>query len=131
MTATAHTTTTYRRTYFGLWAAAGLVFALLIAVGYPLVGVGAFALGALGATALQHRSSVVMFDERDTTVFQEAGANTVAAVGMSSAVVFPTLTALRALGIVEWPLWLAHLGWFVAGLFAIWGLMVAVARSKR
>ncbi|WP_254272652.1 DUF2178 domain-containing protein [Haloarcula marina] len=131
MTATAHSTTTYRRTYFGLWAVATLAFVALIAADYPLVGVGVFAVGALAATVLQHRSQTVMFDERDTTVFQEAGANTVAVVGLSSAVAFPTLTALWALGLFDWPPWLAHLAWFVTGLFALWGLMLAVARAKR
>ncbi|MFC6975128.1 hypothetical protein ACFQL1_11385 [Halomicroarcula sp. GCM10025709] len=127
---TAHTLTTYRRTYFGLWAGGGLALALLIAAGYPLVGVAGFALTAVAATALQYRTPV-MFDERDTTVFQEAGANTVAAVGMSSAVIFPTMTVLRALGLVAWPLWLVHLAWFVTGLFALWALLVGVARAKR
>jgi len=130
MTTTATTTTTYRRTYFGLWMGSGLLFAALIAAGYPLVGVGAFALGALAATALQHRSPT-LFDERDTTIFQEAGANTIAVVGMVSAVFFPTMTALWALDVLAWPLWLAHLGWFVTGLFAIWGLALAVARLRR
>jgi uncharacterized membrane protein len=131
MTTTATTTTTYRRTYFGLWMGSSLLFAALISVGYPLVGVGAFALGALSATALQHRSPTVMFDERDTTIFHEAGANTIAVVGMASAAFFPTMTALWALDILAWPLWLGHLGYFVTGLFAIWGLALAVARRRR
>lgn len=129
MTATP-TLTTYRRTYFGLWMGSGLLFAACIAAGYPLVGVGTFALGALAATALQHRSPR-LFDERDTTIFHEAGANTIAVVGMSSAVFFPTMTALWALDVIAWPLWLAHLGWFVTGLFAIWGLTLTVARLQR
>jgi len=130
MTTTATTTTTYRRTYFGLWLGSGLLFAALIVAGYPLVGVGAFAFGALAATALEHRSPK-LFDERDTTIFHEAGANTIAVVGLGSAVLFPTMTALRALGVVAWPLWLAYLGWFVTGLFAIWGCALAVARWQR
>jgi uncharacterized membrane protein len=122
--------TTYRRTYFGLWAGGGLALALLIAAGYPLAGVAGFVLAAVAASALQYRTPV-MFDERDTTVFQEAGANTIAAVGMSSAVVFPTMTVLQGLGMVEWPLWFVHLAWFVTGLFALWALLVGVARAKR
>ncbi|WP_276273768.1 hypothetical protein [Haloarcula litorea] len=131
MTTAQHRTTTYRRAFAGLWAGAGLLLALLIAAGYPLVGVAAFAVCALAAIGVQYRSQAVLFDERDTSVFEAAGANTVAAVGMSSAVVFPTMTALRALGLVEWPLWFAHLAWFVAGLFALWGVLLGVARAKR
>jgi hypothetical protein len=130
MNATARSTTTYRRAYAGLWAGSGLLFALLIAAGLPVAGAAAFGVCALAASLLQYRAPR-LFDERDTTVFQEAGANTIAAVGMSSAVVFPTMTALWGLGVVEWPAWLAYLGWFVAGLFALWGVMLAVATTKR
>jgi len=128
---TAATTTTYRRTYFGLWMGGSLLFAALVAADYPLIGVGVFAFGALSATALQHRSTVLLFDERDTTIFQEAGANTIAVVGMSSAVFFPIMTALWALDIVAWPRWLAHLAWFVTALFAVWGLALAAAKRRR
>jgi len=41
------------------------------------------------------------------------------------------MTALWALDIVAWPAWLAYLGWFVTGLFAIWGCALAVARLRR
>jgi len=37
-------------------------------------------------------------------------------------------TALWALGIVAWPPWLAHLAWFVTGLYALWSCTLAAAK---
>jgi len=131
MTTTATDPRTYRTTYTAIWALGAIAFAGLIVAGYPFVGSLAFFLAAAVAIGLSAQSEAIMFDERDEAVFGDAGRWTIAIVGLASAVVFPTMTALRALDYVEWPLWFAHLGYFVAGLFAVWFAMVLLARYQR
>jgi uncharacterized membrane protein len=120
-----------RSTYVALWALGAVLYAGLLVVGYPLVAVGAFAVCGIGAMALQAHSDRPTFDERDRAVFGEAGRNTIALLGMGSAVVFPTMVVLDALGYAEWPVWLAYAGYFVAGLFAVWLAFVLLARARR
>jgi len=124
-------TVSTRSLYAASWAVGSALYAALIVAGYPLVGVGAFVAGAVVAVALGHESDQPTFDERDRAVFDEAGRHTMAAVGMASAVVFPTMVAARALGYVTWPEWFYYAGYFVAGLFAVWGVFVLLARSHR
>jgi uncharacterized membrane protein len=126
--ATAHSESTYRRSYIGIWALGAVAFAGLIVAGFPLVGVGAFVVAAVAAVAFQGTYGGVLFDERDRTTLQEAGANTIAVLGMTSAVVFPTFTALHALGVYTWPAWLTPIAWFVTALFGVWLLMLLLAR---
>lgn len=120
-----------RSTYVALWAVGSVLYAGLLLAGYPLVGVAAFVVGAVAAMALQHRADAPTFDERDREVLDEAGRHTVALLGMASAVVFPTMVVGEVLGYVEWPPWLAYAGYFVAVLFAVWGVFVLLARSRR
>jgi uncharacterized membrane protein len=124
-----HTVST-RSLYAAFWAVGSALYAALIAAGYPLVGVGAFVTGAVAAIALGHRSDRPTFDERDRAVFDEAGRHTMAAIGMTSAVVFPTMVAARALGYVTWPEWFYYAAYFIAGLFAVWGAFVLLARTN-
>mgnify|MGYP000156105816 CR=1 FL=1 len=131
MTTTATDPGTYRTTYTALWAIGAIAFAGLIVAGLPFVGALAFFFAAAAAIGISTQSKTVMFDERDEAVFGDAGRWTIAIVGIASGVVFPTMTALRALGRVEWPLWFTHLAYFVAGLFAVWLAMVLLARYQR
>jgi uncharacterized membrane protein len=120
-----------RSTYAALWAVGSVLYAGLLLAGYPLFGVAAFVLGGGAAITLQARSDRTVFDERDRDVFGEAGRNTIALLGMTSAVVFPTMVAAEALGYAEWPVWLAYAAYFVAGLFAVWGVFLLLARARR
>ncbi|MFB6205479.1 MAG: DUF2178 domain-containing protein [Haloglomus sp.] len=120
-----------RSLYAASWAVGSALYGVLIVAGYPLVGVGAFVVGAVAAVALDQGSNRPISDERDRAVFDEAGRHTIAAVGMASAVVFPTMVALRALDYTTWPTWLYYAGYFVAGLFAVWGVFVLLAQRRR
>lgn len=120
-----------RSTYAALWALGAVLYAGLLFVGYPLVAVGSFAVCGVAAMALHARSDRPTFDERDREVFSEAGRNTIALLGMGSAVVFPTMVVLDALNYAEWPTWLAYGGYFVAGLFAVWFAFLLLARAHR
>jgi len=131
MTTTATDPGTYRTTYTALWALGAITFTGLIVAGYPFVGALAFFVAAAAAIGLSTQSETVLFDERDTAVFGDAGRWTIAIVGMASAIVFPTMTALRGLGYVEWPLWFVHLAYFVAALFAVWFAMILLARYQQ
>jgi uncharacterized membrane protein len=108
--------TTYRRLYSVLWGLSGVALAGGIVVGYPLVGVGGFAALALAALLTFHRYDGPLFDERDERRQAAASKRTLAVMGVTSAVVFPGVTALWALGVVEWPLWLTPIAFFVAAL---------------
>jgi uncharacterized membrane protein len=122
---------TSRRAYTGLWVLGTVAFVGLMIAGQPVAGGVAFLLAGALSVALSARSDAIMFDERDREVFSEAGRWTIAVVGLSSAVVFPGMTILQSLGYVEWPVWFYHYAWFIAGLFALWFVMVLTARYQR
>jgi uncharacterized membrane protein len=115
-TSTTHGETTYRRLYVGLWALSGVALAAGVVASYPLVGVAAFVGFALAALLTFRRYDGPLFDERDERRQAAASKRTLAIMGVTSAVVFPGVTALWALGVVEWPLWLTPVAFFVAAL---------------
>ena len=83
--------------------------------GYPLLGVGAFALFGLSALVSFRRYDGPLFDERDERRQEKASKRTLGIMGIASALVFPGTTALWGLNIIEWPLWLSPIAFFVAG----------------
>ena len=114
-----------RLTYAGLWvlgmvAFVGLTFVGLTVGGYP-------ALGAV-AVALHGASESILFDERDAEILETASMNTIQVLSYGSAIVFPIVSALAGLGYVSFPLWLAPIGLFVAGLFLVWFGFLVLAR---
>jgi uncharacterized membrane protein len=122
MTTTATAERTYRLAYAGLWALSGLVLAGAIAAGRPLFGVAGFYLLALGSVTLSRRYSGPLFDERDRQVNRAAAGRTLGLFGVGSAVLFPTMTALVALGVAEWPAWLTPIALFVPVLYGTYGV---------
>jgi uncharacterized membrane protein len=122
-----------RLTYAGLWvlgtvAFVGLAFVGLTVGGYPALGtVAFFALGA-AAVALHGASESILFDERDAEILETASMNTIQVLSYGSAIVFPIVSALAGLGYVSFPLWLAPIGLFVAGLFLVWFGFLVLAR---
>jgi uncharacterized membrane protein len=107
---------TYRRLYIGLWALSGVALGGGVVVGSPLVGVGAFAALGLAALLTFRRYDGPLFDERDERRQAAASKRTLGIMGVTSALVFPGVTALWALGVIEWPLWLTPIAFFVAAL---------------
>ncbi|ELZ96710.1 DUF2178 domain-containing protein [Haloferax sulfurifontis] len=107
---------TYRLLYIGLWALSGVALAGGIVAGYELVGVSAFVVLALAALLTFRRYDGPLFDERDARQQGAASKRTLGVMGVVSALVFPGMTALWALGVVEWPLWLTPIAFFVAVL---------------
>jgi uncharacterized membrane protein len=105
---------TYRRLYIGLWALSGVALGGLVLVGRPLVGVGAFLAAALTALATFRRYDGPLFDERDERIQATASKRTLGVMGVTAAVVFPGATALWALDVIAWPLWLTPVAIFVA-----------------
>ncbi|MFB6208704.1 MAG: DUF2178 domain-containing protein [Candidatus Nanohaloarchaea archaeon] len=105
-----------RKVYMGLWGLSGVSLATLIVAGYPLLGVGAFVLFGLSALISFRRYDGPLFDERDERRQEKASKRTLAIMGITSAIVFPGATALWGLNIIEWPLSLSPIAFFVAGL---------------
>jgi uncharacterized membrane protein len=106
----------YRRLYIGLWALSGVALGGGIVVSYPLIGVGAFIALGLGALLTFRRYNGPLFDERDERQQAAASKRTLGIMGVTSALIFPSVTALWALGVVEWPLWLTPIAFFIAAL---------------
>ena len=130
MTETATSKTNRNRlTYIGLWALAAAAAVVLPVGGYPVAGAAAFFVLGGATFALGRPES--MFDERDADIIEEASANTIQVLGISSAVVFPTVSVLAALGYIEFPPWLGLIGLFVALLFVLWASFLLLARRRR
>ncbi|WP_134671032.1 hypothetical protein [Halorussus marinus] len=123
--------TSYRRAYVGLWTLAGLLFAALIGFGYRLWAVGAFALLAGATVAIEWRADATLFDERDESIHRVASAKTVGFYGVLSAIVFPALVALGALGRFEWGPMAAGVAWTVAALYVTYGAMALAVGARR
>jgi uncharacterized membrane protein len=113
---TATTETRYRRLYAGLWVLSGVSLGGLIVAGYPLAGVAAFVACIVAAVGAFRYYDGPLFDERDRRIQAAASKRTLAVMGIGSAVVFPSATALWALDVIEWPLWLTPVAFFVAVL---------------
>ncbi len=113
-----------------LWALGFVLYAGLIVAGYPIAGVAGFAVCGVAALAYVGTRDRAMFDERDGRLLGHASANTIQLLGVVSAVVFPSMVALDALGVAAWPTWLGYFGYFVAGLFAVWVAFLLVERRR-
>jgi uncharacterized membrane protein len=124
-------TSTYRRAYLGLWIAAGVLFGLLIGFEQKLLAVAAFFLLAGATLVLERTYDGPLFDERDESVHRVASAKTVGFYGVLSAVVFPTLVALDALGVYEWGPMAAGVAWAVAILYITYGVMTVLVGRER
>lgn len=106
----------YRRAFVGLWVCSGIALAVGTVVGYPLVGVAGFVGCGVASLAVVAGHERPLFDERDEAKRAAASRRTLTVVGVGSAVVFPTVTALWALNVIRWPRWLTPVALFVAGL---------------
>lgn len=131
MTTTQHTRIgSPRTTYVGLWVVAAVGFTALLLLGQPLAAVGVFALASIAAVAYQYTGDV-QFDERDDAVVTAASARTVQAVGIASAIVFPTLVVANALGYYQWTPFVAGVGTTITAVYLLWAGLLLVTRARR
>lgn len=130
MNAYARRTRRSRLTYVGIWAGGTVAYVALALAGYPAVAGGVFLLAGALAVGYQRRTDA-LFDERDDDILRTASANTMATVGLAAALFFPGMAVLAGLDVVAWPEWLTPVALFVAALYALWGLQVALARARR
>ncbi|WP_435095881.1 DUF2178 domain-containing protein [Halarchaeum sp. P4] len=114
---------TARRLVTGLTVVAGLALGVLTVLRRPLVGVGVYALGMVGAVAVQYRSDAVLYDERDRAHARTAADLTLRLFGYTAAVVFPALTVAWGLGYFDWPAWSVALAFATAALYLTYGAL--------
>lgn len=126
----AHSETTYRRLHGGLWLLAGLLLGVLTAAGRPVVAALAFGIGAVAAIGVRWGYGGPLFDERDRDLHNEAAGRTLSVLGIASAVVFPTLTALYGLGYFEWTAVSSTIAFGVAVLYGVYGLAAFVVYAQ-
>jgi len=119
---------TYRRAYGSLSGLSGLALGVLIALGYPLVGVAGFVVFLGAAGALQASYAGPLFDERDRRSHERAAGRTLAVFGWACAVFFPTMTALVVLGYATWPTWLVPIALVVPVVYGFYGVALFVER---
>lgn len=129
-THTSRPTARNRLTIVALWMLAAGAFIGSFIGGYPAIGAVAF-LGIGVASVVFWRWSRPLFDERDESIVTTASTQLVQLLGITSGIVFPTLTFLWGMGYVEWPAWLSPISGFVAALFGVWVVLLVVARAQR
>src|SRR5699024_11211151 len=96
-----------RLKYVSVLLLAAGAYVVLIAAGYPLVGVGAWVVLSGGSFGYRYLSKRSLFDERDQHLKGIAARQTIGIVGIGAAVLFPAAVILRATGHIEWPSWLS------------------------
>ena len=108
-----------------------LSLAVSTVIGRPLVGVGVFVL-AVGAVVLaQLQADTTVFDERDEEISKNAASMTLMIFGITSALVFPTLTVAWGLGQFEWEPWSTAIAMLVAVLYLTYGAFGLVIGRQR
>jgi ABC-type multidrug transport system permease subunit len=127
---TSRLTARNRLTIAALWMVAAGAFIGLFIGGYPAIGAVAF-LGIGVASVVFWRWRRPIFDERDESIVTTASTQLVQLLGITSGIVFPTLTLLWGIGYVEWPVWLSPISGFVAVLFGVWVGLLLLARAQR
>lgn len=127
---TSRPTAQNRLTIVVLWIVAAGAFIDLFIGGYPAIGAVAF-LGIGVGSVVFWRWRRPLFDERDESIVTTASTQLVQLLGITSGIVFPTVTLLWGLGYVEWPAWLSPISGFVAVLFGVWVGFIVLARSHR
>ena len=93
---------THKRLMIACFVFAGLALGVGTALEFPLVAVGLYALGMVGAILIPSVTDYTLFDERDDTIHQRASGVTLAAFGWLAAIVFPSLVALSTTPHFEW-----------------------------
>lgn len=122
---------TYRNAYRATWAAAFACYFGLIAIGYPLAGVGTFVVGVAVAVSLRQTYGGPLFDERDREIHRTAADWTVAVFGWAAAVTFPTLVVLEALGRYEWSAWTTTIAGAVFAFYGLYALLLVSVRLRQ
>jgi len=122
---------TYRRAYAGLWTLAGVTFGVLVGLGYNLVATAAFFVLAGATLVVERTSGTTLFDERDESIHRDASARTMGLYGVLSALVFPTVVALDAVGLYEWGPMTAGVAIAVAVLYVTYFAMTMVVGAQR
>ncbi|ACV12332.1 hypothetical protein Huta_2165 [Halorhabdus utahensis DSM 12940] len=120
-----------RRVVAGLTVVGAVALAGFTVLERPLVGVTVFGLAITGVMVAMYRTERPVFDERDEQISREAAEWTLSLLGISSMLVFPTLTFAWGVDKFEWQPWSTAIAMFVAVLYLIYGAFLVVLRSQR
>jgi uncharacterized membrane protein len=123
--------TTARRAIGGLWILSGVALGVLAGIDQPLFGVIAYAFAIVAVFVVSRGYDSPLFDERDEAIRRDAAAITLKLFGLTSAGVFPTLTAAWGLGYFDWEPWSVAIAFFVAALYATFAILQFAIRRKR
>ena len=126
MSTTTPTTTAQFPAVQGLLWALGAIALGVFAATRPLVGVGVYVVAVAAALGLGAVTGEYPERSADTPAEQ-----TLAVVGLASAVVFPALTAAYGLGYFAWGPLSAGVAFSVAGLFTLYGAVSLVAYLRQ
>lgn len=120
----------YRRLSVGSLLAGMAGTFVAIAVGYPLVGIGLYWLGALGMLAVLWGAPIELFDEREQVLEQRASWATLNLFAVALIVVFPGLVALEEAGVYEMPTAVSTAMWGYVLLYAVFGVVYTAYRYR-
>lgn len=114
-----------RKMSVGLWGFGGFILGVSVPLNTGLLGVIIFAICALSAMFIVHNTSDVVYDERDQQLHQQASGLTLTIFGYASATIFPSLTALHASGVYDWPVWMTPIALLIAVLYVSYASITA------
>jgi uncharacterized membrane protein len=120
-----------RRVIGGLTVLGAVALAAFTILERPLIGVGVYVVAILGVVLVQSQVRGPVFDERDERISQEAAQWTLTLLGLTSAVVFPSLTVAWGLDLFDWQPWSTAIALFVAVLYVTYGAFNLVLSRRR
>lgn len=120
-----------RRVIGGLTVLGAVALAAFTILERPLIGVGVYVVAMGGVVLVQSQVRGPVFDERDERISQEAAQWTLTLLGLTSAVVFPSLTVAWGLDLFDWQPWSTAIALFVAVLYLTYGAFNLVLSRRR
>jgi len=120
----------YRWGYVGslLAGMAGLFGATWL--GYPLLGIALYWLGAGAMLAILWGSPIELFDEREQWLERKAATLTLGLVGIAGIVAIPGVVALEEAGFLTIPAWAMGAIYGFVALYAVFGLLMLVLSRR-
>jgi uncharacterized membrane protein len=121
----------YRWGYAGSMLAGVLALVVAMRLGYPLVGIGLYWVGAAGMFAILWLSPLRLFDERERRIEQRASLCTLQVVGLAGIVAIPGAVALEEAGQLSITPAMEGAGTGFVALYVVFGVVYLAFRLRR